>query len=100
MDTKFHPTRLPGCDLCPEEIGAALARLRFDAMIQVLRAFRNELRQQGSADYERGRTLLAKALFDAVDRMSPLLLRIEHAWKISKPRMGDELAHYPELSEK
>lgn len=97
MSAKRHPVELPSCDLCPEEIGRYLARLRFDVMLRILRAFRSELRTQGLADQKRNRTLLATSLFESVDRMSPFLMHLASAWRISKPHMRAELEKFPEV---
>jgi hypothetical protein len=97
MPERIHPVEIPGCNMTLQQIGEEIARLRYDAHPVIFKAYRDELRRQAVADLGRSRTLLAEALFDAVDRISPLLIRIERAWKLSKPHMATELTQTPEL---
>lgn len=94
MPKKYHPVTIPGCDLRGEALGAALADLRYDEFLLVLQGYVKRTREQAFADRDHPtnpKPQLSEALFDAVDRVSPLALRIERAWRISKPHMEAEL---------
>lgn len=90
MSAKRHPVTLD-CTRSPEQIGKDLAKLRFDVMLVILRAWWQELSKQAFADRKRGRHQLAQALFDAADRFGPVMRCLDQAWRISKPYMKHEL---------
>lgn len=90
MSRKIHPVTLDGTR-SPEDIGKDLARMRFDIMLRILRAWWQEISRQARADRARGRHQLAQALFDAADRFGSVVRCIDQAWRISKPHMEVEL---------
>lgn len=95
MSRKIHPVTLDGTR-SPEEIGKDLARMRFDIMLRILRAWWQEISRQAHADRRRGRHQLAQALFDAADRFGPVIRCLDQAWRISKPHMEAELRNEKE----
>lgn len=90
MSAKRHPVTLD-CTRSPEQIGKDLARLRFDVMLVILKAWWQELSKQAFADRKRGRHQLAQALFDAADRFGPVMRCLDQAWRISEPHMKAEI---------
>lgn len=90
MSAKRHPVTLD-CTRSPEQIGKDLAKLRFDVMLVILRAWWQELSKQAFADRKRGRYQLAQALFDAADRFGSVMRCLDQAWRISEPHMKAEI---------
>ncbi len=95
MPRKIHPVTLDGTR-SPEDIGKDLARMRFDIMLRILRAWWQEIPRQAHADRGRGRHQLAQVLLDAADRFGSVIRCLDQAWRISKPHMKAELRNEKE----
>jgi hypothetical protein len=99
MSTTRHPVTIPGCSLSARESGRAVARLRFDAMIQFFLGFLEELRLIARKDTSDGKMFLAAILFDAIDRVPPLLRCLREALRVSRKPMKEEFEEIPEILE-
>jgi hypothetical protein len=78
-----HPTSLYG--IPPMELGRQLAKLRYDALRDVMFALMCQLNNDSKADAARDRPKLADALEKSAMAMALAQYHMVEAWKICEP---------------
>ena len=82
-----HPTNL-NIELTPEQLGRAMATLRYDALVATLRVLSSQLKEDSVRDRERGRPRLASSLQDAGEQIQTAVASLERAWWICAKHEG------------
>ena len=80
-----------------EELGTHIAQMRYDAMLVVFHAFKQELLRQQCADGKKQRYMLSHHGVSACRAADDLMRALGKMWDISVPYMEHDLSVRPPL---
>ena len=87
MSCEKHPLQVAGYDGTLQDLAKEVGNLRYDKIVEFMRALRNDLHEQAVKDISAGRTQLGATLERASVALYPSEQALEEAWKISEPHM-------------
>ena len=87
MSCEKHSLRVAGYDGTLQDLAKEVGNLRYDKIVEFLRALRNDLHEQALKDTSAGRTKLGATLERASVALYPTEQALGEAWHISEPYM-------------
>ncbi len=80
-----HPDYVEGFNGSLEELAKAVGKMSYDAASSFLEKLAEDLKKQADSDLARGRTKLAKEMYQAVEYLQEAKKYINKSWKICEP---------------
>jgi hypothetical protein len=88
---KVHPVSVPGFTGTNEELGAAIAKMRYDQVIEVLDGFRAETLRQSEADIKLKRFQLHGHLLLSLGEIDKVVMRFKKIFSFCQPYLLQEM---------
>ena len=85
-----HPVYVCGFPGSLEALATSVGNMRYDKVAEFLTYLGDDLKGQADADLKRGRSKLAKRLYETAERIYFVRDEMLQTWKICEPYMKDE----------
>ncbi len=82
-----HPRNVEGFEGSLDQLARSIGNMTYDQTASFLEELAEDIKRQGDADLERGRTKLASELYVAANELYQARDKMYLAWKICEPYM-------------